>query len=237
MKDNSKFKKVLALSVFSSVFFISGTRANAVMRKTITSTVGAASSSQLRTGDRRVYVNGERIRRIRNQTNSLVGEKKFDSSKLEQGRFKNSKGEQVIFPVHSKISDEGLTLKYVKSKDEEEIIVTYIGNGFYSKTLSVEEVRKLDGEDPGYFQSGVDSLGRERLIVLFDGNYNDIAFQVNTGVWRHVNRDDEKNIYLGHQVDFSTISIDVKNLIFRDLNKILSYAAPITNFDILEKIQ
>lgn len=236
LKNNSKVKKILALSFCSGAFFISGTSASAVIRKAVTSAVSTSSSSSVRKTSMGSQLSTwssykGRMEEIKGQGSSLGSQKKLRKPDFISGKFIDPTGKESILPVYTKVSDERLKVKYVKNQDGEEIVVTNTGNGVYSKTLSTEETRIFDKTSPGYLQSGIDALGRKNLIVVFDGGSGDVAYQINNGIWRSVNRDDSRggSIYLGHQVDIFRLPIGVRNKLLRDVKKITAYAAPLTS--------
>lgn len=239
MLKNSKIRKMLALSAFSSAFFIGGTSASAVIRKTVSSAVGAASRSGVRkTAMGSVLSTWSshkgKMHKIKSDGASLREQSKSILEKVQpiQGKFTNPSGDEILVNVYTKTSDEGLKVNYVKTTDEDQVVVTHVGDGVYARSLSLEELRLFDTKNHGFLNIGVDTLGREHIIVVADGDSGgEVAFQFNNGTWRNVHRDKERKIYLGHQVDIDTFSDDLKNTLFGDIKRIIESSSTV-GFDV-----
>lgn len=239
LKNSSKVKKILALSVCSGAFFVCGTSASAVIRKTVSSAVGAASRSGVRkTAMGSVLSTWSshkgKMHKIKSDGASLREQSKSILEKVQpiQGKFTNPSGDEILVNVYTKTSDEGLKVNYVKTTDEDQVVVTHVGDGVYVRSLSLEELRLFDTKNHGLLNLGVDTLGREHIIVVADGNSGgEVAFQFNNGTWRNVHRDKERKIYLGHQVDIDTFSDDLKNTLFGDIKRIIESSSTV-GFDV-----
>lgn len=219
-------------------FFFCGTSASAVIRKAVTSAVGAASSS----GVRKTSIGSSlgtwssykgKMHKIKSQGDSLSEQNRLSTSKPIEGKFTNPSGKQFFVNVYTKTSDEGLEVNYVKSVDGEEMVVTSIGGGRYIRSLAtVEEIELLDKKKSGLLKTGIDTLGRYNLVVVSDGNSGgEVAYQINNGTWRSVYRDntgsgkksgENGNIYLEQQVDINKFSDHIKNKLFEYIEEIIS---------------
>lgn len=229
----NKIKKLLVFSIFSGIFFVSGEKGSAVIRKAITSATGDISNSSIR---KTVLGSGlntwssykGRMSRAKSQSSSLQEQSKFGKPDTIQGKFINTKGNEIMVNVHTKISDEGLKVNFVRTNDGDEVIVTPVGNGFYARTLSLEEAKLFDKKNHGFLNIGIDTLGREFLIVVADGNSGgEIAFQFNNGVWRYVDRDKNRKVHLGHQVDMNSLSDDLRNRVLEDIKRIIESSSTV----------
>lgn len=172
------------------------------------------------------------------QFKDLQKQSRLKNQELIQGKFTDSVGGQAVLTVNTRLSDEGLEESFVKTKAGIEIAVTSTGNGFYAKSLSTEEARIFDKKNHGIVRSGFDTLGREKLIVVTDGDSGrEIALQPDNGTWRDVWKDSDGQIYLGHQVDILTLPPKLRDKIFDDLKTIIAYAAPLTGPTVSRKVE
>lgn len=240
LKNNSKVKKVLALSFCSSAFIISGISASATMKKALTSaasTVSISSSRKTSMGSSLSTWSSYkgRMEEIKGQGSSLGSQKKLRKPDFISGKFIDPTGQESILPVYTKVSDEGLKVKYVKNQDGEDIVVTHIGSGVYSKTLSTEEARVFDQKNHQVLQNGIDTLGREKLIIVTEGTSKEMAFELDTGTWRDIMKGSNGQIYLGNQINVFRLPPDIRNKVYRDFKVITAYAAPLTSLGTLGK--
>ncbi|HJC99363.1 MAG TPA: hypothetical protein H9923_00235, partial [Candidatus Dwaynia gallinarum] len=149
------------------------------------------------------------------------------------GEFQVPGGKSVRLPIYTRRNSEGLTINFTKVEEgDEEILVTKLGNGGYSKTLSVPEMKIFDRVNHGVLQSAIDKLGEERVVFVLNGDSGTMAVDVGNGILRDVlsvgGRNNTK-YYLGHQIDENSLSIDLKNKVSELKQEVFAYAAPVVS--------
>ena len=220
-------KKMLTFSACLGSALILGSKygASAVIKKTLTSGVSTYSSYVFK---RTALKNSSKNLNPLNLSNG-----DFGNVAHKIGEFQVPGGKSVRLPIYTRKNSEGLTINFTKVEEgDEEILVTKLGNGSYSKTLSVSEMKIFDRINHGVLQPAIDKLGNERVVFILSGDSGSVAVDVGNGVLRDVlpvgGRNNTK-YYLGHQIDENSLSIDVKNKVSDLKQEVFSYAAPVVS--------
>lgn len=242
MKNNRNIKNILVFSVFSGVLFISVTRASAIMKKTATSLGGATSSSLTRRTAMGLILNTWSSRRGKMNGNndngvSLESQKILDKPKFIHGKFINEQGDAIKLSVYDGLTKEGLGKKIVKTIYGEEVNVVHIGDGNYSKTLSLEEIKIYQRQNKGKLQIALDTLGRGRFVLTVLDDKNELAYQPDLGILREVLRGEDNSINLSHPIDVNSLTGSAREKVLQLIREISRYAAPLIGPTVSRKVQ
>lgn len=219
-------KKMLTFSACLGSALILGSKygASAVIKKTLTSGVSTYSSYASK---RREFKNSLKVLSPLDISSGQSG-----NVAHKMGKFQVPGGESVSLPIYTRKNSEGLTINFTKVEEgDEEILVTKLGNGSYSKTLSVPEMKIFDRVNHGVLHSAIDKLGNERVVFILNGDSGTMAVDVGNGILRDVLPVGDRNpkYYLGHQINEDSLSIDVKNKVSDLKQEVFAYAAPVVS--------
>lgn len=126
------------------------------------------------------------------------------------GVFKTTNDVDVNIKVYTKYTDDGIKYDYIKLNGDNEVAVTSYNGVNYSPVLNKNELLNFSRENDGYVRTAIDPLGREKYVLVTNANGGDMAYEFETGVYRHVSVGQDDKLYLGHKVDFDKLSDPVK---------------------------
>ena len=220
-------KKMLTFSACLGSALILGSKygASAVIKKTVTSGVTTYSSY----ASKRMALKNS----LKNLNPLNLSNGDFGNVAHKIGEFQVPGGKSVRLPIYTRRNSEGLTINFTKVEEgDEEILVTKLGNGSYSKTLSIQEMKIFDNRNHGVLQKAIDKLGNERVVFILSGDSWSVAVDVGNGILRDVLSVGDRNntkYYLGHQINEDSLSIDVKNKVSDLKQEVFAFAAPVVS--------
>lgn len=249
MIDN-KMKLATLLLVLSAGFVANRQKANAIIKKVVTSTVGAvsrATSSVSGTSSNSVR-NTVRLNKLRNnETGELVSYSAYFAKKKDLNRqselmgkaakmlsenektgiFKTSTGNNVKLKIYIGHTEEGEKYEYIKADGGNEIPVTTHNGTNYIPTIQGDELLELIETHPGYVTKAIDQVGKPKYIVIIKDENNNVAYELSKGVFRDFVKDEENKVYLGHVVNLGDLENPLRKKAEEVLIRVSSYTSSI----------
>lgn len=250
---NRKIKIGISLSVLSGVILSSNLQVKSMIRKGISNLSGVASraarnlsginvresqgqanlsSSSRVNGSRNLagvsyskFSANKQNERTQEQLRAIIDENTMQTPKV--GIFQTNEGAFEPLVLTKRVNDEGIEFEELNLKDGFSSAVTSFDGKYYSPVLTSTQVYEYDDNNEGAVRKAYDTLGRVRNVIVTDGQSEDIAYQLDLGIFRSVNEGEDGKIYLGHAVNINDFSEDVKNNVNSLVYDVSNYATAI----------